>query len=453
MTEVRCICRKWIVFFVRFIDVPVVAGPVVIVLSVLVVVAGTVEVVKELDVVEAVLDVVEAVLDVKMLVDDDEAVDAVLEVEELVDDVEAVEAVLEVEELAEEIAIVDTASDVEEPIEGGLVESEVVVYDAEVPELLWDVVYVIVVPDVVPIVDVLVVMVLIEEGLDDDVVITVVPWTTVVVVVEVVEAVLVEVIPWVVLPILVVVWPWELAEVVPPPPFMDEDAVEDVENTTWLVVCDVPAVLVATKGVVVDDIVTELVVELVVIGVTVDVVLKLVPLFELVEAGGTEEVVVVEADEVVISVEIVVTRPVVIVTGLIVVVGSDVLIVVDAGATLLDVVANGDEEVVEDGEGAVEELGVVTAEDVPELEVVVANELLDVEEDDDCDMLCVVVATELVLAPVGETEVVDDEDDVPPGELLLEGRDIMLVEGTDVEEEREEDTVPAEVLEAELTIL
>ncbi len=44
------------------------------------------------------------------------------------------------------------------------------------------------------------------------------------------------------------------------------------------------------------------------------------------------------------------------------------------------------------------------------------------------------MATEFVLAPVGETEVVDDGDEVPSGELLLEGRDIMLVEGTDVEE-------------------
>lgn len=74
-------------------------------------------------------------------------------------------------------------------------------------------------------------------------------------------------------------------EVVSPPPFMDEDAVEDVEKTTWVVVCDVPAELVPTKDVVVDDVVTELVVELVVVGVTVEVVLKLVPPFELVEAG------------------------------------------------------------------------------------------------------------------------------------------------------------------------
>jgi hypothetical protein len=127
--------------------------------------------------------------------------------------------------------------------------------------------------------------------------------------------------------------------------------------------------------------------------------------------------------------------------------------VVDAGATSVDAVADGDEEVVEDGEGAVEELGVVTAEDVPELEVVAANELLDVEKNDDCDKLCVVMAIELVLAPVGETDVVNDEDDVPAGELLLDCENIMLVEGTDVEEEREEDTVPAEVFEAELTIL
>jgi hypothetical protein len=79
---------------------------------------------------------------------------------------------------------------------------------------------------------------------------------------------------------------------------MEEDAVGDVENTTWLVVCDVPAVLVATKGVVVDGVVDELVVELKIVGVPVETVLRLVPLFEVVKAGGVEEVVVVEADEI-----------------------------------------------------------------------------------------------------------------------------------------------------------
>lgn len=104
----------------------------------------------------------------------------------------------------------------------------------------------------------------------------------------------------------------------------------------------------------------------------------------------------VEAEEVVTSVDILVIRPVELVTGLNVVVGSDVLIVVDAGAPLVDVVADGDEEVVEDCEGAVEELGAVTAEDVPELEVVIANELLDAENDDDGERLCAVVANELL---------------------------------------------------------
>jgi hypothetical protein len=104
-------------------------------------------------------------------------------------------------------------------------------------------------------------------------------------------------------------------------------------------------------------------------------------------------------------------------------------------------------------------LDVVVNDDCDMLCVVVAIELVlaPVGEtevvNDDCDMLCVVVATEIVLAPVGETEVVNDEDDVPAGELLLDCENTMLVEGTDVEEEREEDTVPAEVLEAELTIL
>lgn len=100
----------------------------------------------------------------------------------------------------------------------------------------------------------------------------------------------------------------------------------------------------------------------------------------------------------------------------------------------------------------------------------------DDDDDDDCAGLWVVVvvaAADDVLdppAPGGEVEldvvvdieeipvtgeevVMDVDDDVPGVELLLETWDVVLEGEAELEELREEDTVPAEVPEAELTIL
>jgi hypothetical protein len=203
--------------------------------------------------------------------------------------------------------------------------------------------------------------------------------------------------------------------VVPVVPEAEIDAEGEVDELE--LVCDVP-----------EDGVVE------VVATDVDVVAP-VPVLILIVVPIADVLVVVVPD-----VTTVVVGPAVVVVGL------ELVVVVE---TLLTEELDEDEEV-DDDTKEVEELVEATVGDVPELEVTIVVPVVllvvgveDTDDDDDGDTL-VVVAIAVLDPATGADEEIDVDNTVVDA----------AVEGTEVDELREEDTIPAEVVaEAEPAVL